>query len=281
MTQVAPAHQRVLAGSAATLEFTVYDQDGQPDTGANTVTVGVVAGDGSTVVAAGTATTAAAELRTYALTRAQTADVDRLTATWKVGSDTIGTTIVDVVGAHWFPLTRLRARKGLQNVADVDLIRARDSFADLADRVTGVAWVPRWHSQTLHHEGGCRIVADWPKVREIVAVTIEGTTQTLTDWEISASGSIIEAPLWIGRGHEVTVEFRHGYNLPPSDLVDAAIRACEWNLLGDASNVSPRAMGFSNEAGTFRYATADRKHPTGLPEVDAVLARYDHNALVI
>jgi hypothetical protein len=272
---VAPADQRILAGSAATLEFTLLDQHGEPDA-TGTVTVGVTRGDGTVLIAAGTATTTVGTLRTLALTRAQTEPLDRLTATWAIGSDTVGSTVIDVVGRHWFPLPALRSRQGLAGIEARDLIAARDGFSDLADRVTGVAWVPRWWTESFEHRGGNIIVPAWPKVRRLISVTVDGTAQTLTDWRFDADGGVIIAPAGIGCDITVTLVYEHGYDGPPEPLVKAALRAAEWSLLGDTSNVSPRTMSFSNDAGSFRYAVASEKYPTGLPEVDAVLATYDH-----
>ena len=272
---VAPADQRILAGSAATLEFALLDQDGEPDA-SGTVTVGVTRGDGSVLVAAGTATALVGQMRTVALTRAQTAPLDRLTASWSIGSDVVGTTVVDVVGRHWFPLPALRSRAGLHGVAQEDLIDARDGFADLADRVTGVAWVPRWWSETFEHRGGNVIVPEWPQVRRLVSVTVGGAPQTLTDWRLDAAGGVIVTPSALAYDTTIVLTYEHGYDAPPEPLVKAALRAAEWSLLGDTSSVSPRTMSFSNDAGSFRYAVASEKYPTGLPEVDAVLATFDH-----
>jgi hypothetical protein len=103
----------------------------------------------------------------------------------------------------------------------------------------------------------------------------------LADWELDADGGVIMAPSDVGYDVDVVLTYRHGYDRPPEPLIQAAIRAAEWSILGDTSNVSPRALGFSNEFGSFRYAMASEEHPTGLPDVDAVLARYSHRHLVL
>jgi len=274
MSLVAAADQRVLAGSAATLKMTLLDQDGAPDSGLSTVTVGVTRGDGSVLVAAGTATTVAGATRAVALTRAQTASTDRLTATWKVGSDTVATTIIDVVGGHWFTLTELGNRPGLRGIDNDAMGAVRDAWADLADRVTGVAWVPRWWSERFVGPGSWIITTEWPEIREVVSVTVDGIAQDLTDWDINRGPGIIEADLRFWPTEDVVLIYRHGHDRPPAPLVQAGLEWCEWVLTKDTSGVSPRALGFSNEFGSFRYASATSDRPTGLPDVDAMLATY-------
>lgn len=274
MAYVAAADQRILAGTAASLSMVVSDQDGEPDTGAATVTVGVTRGDGTVLVAAGTGTVATGAARTVALTRSQTVAVDRLTATWSVGGDVIARTVTDVVGAHWFGPRTLRSRAGLESLATPTLLAARDSFGDLADRVTGVAWVPRWWTETVRSTGSNVVVTEWPQIREVLSITVDGSAQTLADWDVDAGPGVLRAPFTVSSDAPIVVRYRHGYDRPPGPLVDAAIEACEWSLTKDSSGVSPRALGFSGEFGSFRYASATSDHPTGLPDVDAILATY-------
>jgi hypothetical protein len=273
MAYVAPADQRVLAGSAATLTMSLFDQNGAPDSGSHTVTVGVTRGDGSVLVAAGTATTAVGATRTVGLSRAQTAATDRLTATWSIGADVVASTVVDVVGGHWFTLAELGRRPGLQGISNPALVEVRDAWADLADRVTGVAWVPRWWSETFPGLRDRRIVAEWPEVRELVSVTVGGVARDdITGCRLDQGPGIIV--LDFGASEDVTITYRHGHDRPPGPLVQAGLEWCEWVLTKDTSGVSPRALGFSNEFGSFRYASASGDRPTGLPDVDAMLATY-------
>lgn len=271
---VAPADQRILTGSAGTLELTLRDADGDPDTTTTTITVAVDRGDGSELLAAGTVTTQSGSKHTVALTRAQTATPDRLTCTWSSSSDVVATTTVDLVGAHWFSLAELRNRRGVAKRSDDELRAARDAWADLADRVTGVAWVPRWGRETFRHHGGRRIVPEWAKVRSVVSCVADGATIDVSDWELDAGGGVIITDTEIGHV-EVVLTYLHGYDRPPQPLIDAGLEFCEWHLTGDRNGISPRALGFTAaDGGTYRYASASVDNPTGLPDVDAMLRTY-------
>lgn len=271
---VAPADQRILTGSAGALELTLRDADGDPDTTATTITVEVTRGDGTELLAAGTATSQSGSAHAVALTRAQTATPDRLTCTWSTGGTEIATTIVDVVGAHWFSLADLRNRRGVTKRSDDELRAARDAWADLADRVTGVAWVPRWGRETFRHEGGYRIVPEWAKVRSVVACTADGATIDVSGWELTANGGVIITDTALGCV-DVVLTYLHGHDRPPQPLVDAGLEFCEWHLTGDRNGISPRALGFTAaDGGTYRYASASVDNPTGLPDVDAMLRTY-------
>ena len=101
------SNQRVTAGTATSLTWTQVGGDGEPaDPG--TVTVDVARADGS-VIATGAATVGAgAVARTYALTAAQTANIDRLLVSWKVSGTTVAQTEIDIASTPWFSNAQLR-----------------------------------------------------------------------------------------------------------------------------------------------------------------------------
>lgn len=271
---VAPADQRILTGSAGALELTLRDADGEPDITPTTITVRVTRGDGSTLLAGGTATTQSGSTHTVTLTRAQTATPDRLTCTWSTGGVEIATTVVDLVGGHWFSLSEMRNRTGVSKRSDDELRAARDAWADLADRATGVAWVPRWWRETFHHSGGWIIVPEWARVRSVVSCTVDGSPVDVSGWGLDADGGVIVADTALAPA-EAVLTYLHGFDMPPRPLVDAGLEYVEWRLTSDRNGISPRALGFTaSDGGTYRFASANVDNPTGLPDVDAMLRHY-------
>ena len=87
------ADEQIVAATAASLTWQPTGSDGEPaDPG--TVTVGVTRSNGTVVLADGTATSGATSTpRSVDVTAAQTASIDWLTATWKVGATVVATTV--------------------------------------------------------------------------------------------------------------------------------------------------------------------------------------------
>ena len=70
-------------------------------------------------------------------------------------------------------------------------------------------------------------------------------------------------------GAAIEVHYAHGYDRPPSDVVDAIMQYVE-ELLAD--NPMPRrATSVSTDVGAFRISTAGRDGFTGIPDLDAAV----------
>src|SRR5690349_8723938 len=98
-----PELERILRGTPGTLSKQWYE-DGVPvDPG--TVTVEITRADGTSLVAAGAATTGSGSTpRAFALTTTHTALLDRLTVTWTSTAKGTLTSVVEVVGGYLFNL---------------------------------------------------------------------------------------------------------------------------------------------------------------------------------
>lgn len=287
MTPFAPvADQRVLAGSTATLRWQHLDQDGEPaDPG--TVTVGVTRADGTTVLAAGTATTADGTARTVALTAAQTSTLDLLTATWtRTADSSTYRTLVAVVGGFYFSVTDARASDPtLANdvkYPDGKVQAARAEVEDEFERICDVAFVPRFRRAALDGSGRCTLLLPTPLVRRVTAVAELASDGTSTAWTADEVGDIrpshtgeLHSPRAFPSGRaNVVVAWEHGHDRPPDDVRQAALLRLRYRTTRPYSATLDRATSFQEEGGnTYRLDTAGAAK-TGIPDVDGVLARW-------
>lgn len=285
------AEQRILRGTAGTLRWTHLDENGTPSDPGAAVSVTVTEADG-TAVTSGSATetgTAKTGEHTFALTAAQTASLHLLTVTWAVSGGGTFTTYAEVVGGFYFSLED--ARKSDATLADVVkypdalMLEVRREVEDEFEDITGVAFVPRYARLTLPGSGsavlqpGARQIRSLRSARqysdlstasytslsasEIAAVAVSSTALTRTDG------------VWWDRGAgNLVIEIEHGYDRPPPTLKRAALTRLRHRLNFTKSGIPDRAQSFVvAEGGTFSLGQAS-KRKTGIPEVDAELARY-------
>lgn len=275
------ATERIVAGAAATISFQGVDQYGEAaDPG--TVTVGVVRADGTEVVAAGTATSGATTApRTVALTAAQTATLDRLTATWSNGTPTvIGTTIVDVVGGVYVSQAAaalVESTLGVTSGYTAAMFRQNRTeveamFEDHCNR----AFVPRFTSQELRGTGDWEIIVSHPNIRGVSWLRIDDTDiADLSDLTWTPYGGIRRDAGW-PCGYKIEIGYTHGLDQPPADLRHAAVHAIRYQSNTFRSGVTDRAISYQPaEGGNVVIATPGlRGFVTGIPAVDEVLNRY-------
>lgn len=288
-----PPDQRILKGAPATLRAALADQDGERDTTVTSgVTVTVTRLDG-TVLADADAATVATGLATYDLTATQTGvGLDELTVEWTHGGTVRATTYVQVVGRHWFTPAQLRAVNGVSSAAakvgDGDelaaIVAARTWAESLIEWATGAAWVPRCSLEQLEACNVDEVVLGWPFARTLRSLTIDGVAQTASDWTLTEYGTIRRK---LGGRFSATyargfvVQYDHGTDQPPAPLAGACLEAAADLLLRAKGSPSSRLTGQSFETGTISYAGIDRRHPTGVPTVDAIIELYRQREPVV
>jgi hypothetical protein len=76
----------------------------------------------------------------------------------------------------------------------------------------------------------------------------------------------------------VVVAYEYGWPTPPADVSRAAMILARYELV--SSDISDRMVSFSNDLGEVRLSVPGNKYPTGIPIVDATLARYDETDLL-
>lgn len=233
-----------------------------------------------------------------ALTPADTALLDTLTASFT--SATIGTLTarVEIVGAVLFTVAEARAFDKLQlasagEYGDEAIEEARERITDQFQRICGIAFVPRYRYSTIAGE-------DWytwslPD-QPIIAIRAVGTRAPGASTYVAytpdqlaalesdlATGIVTRGSMYYGTSLyselrlpslTLRVGYEYGYAEPPPAIKRAALIVAANQLV--TSNISERTMSFSDQNGqTFRYATPGiGRSYFGLPQVDAVLAQY-------
>lgn len=99
------------------------------------------------------------------------------------------------------------------------------------------------------------------------------------------SGEIERALVDMGwpRGvKNVQIEYLYGRTDAPRALKEAMLAYCRFLVLETTSRVSGRATSITNEGGTIQLGQAHEwLAPTGIPDIDAVLRRFDERAIAI
>lgn len=211
-------------------------------------------------------------------------DLGPLTATWSFTVDAEPWTITDtivVVAGFYFELAALRARPGMERVdrySPAALVDARHWAEDLAERVTHTSFVERFHLETITGSWDSNDVALYkPWGRELIAVLVDGTAVDNATLSVTGGWTTATAPTWPD-GTNATIAYTAAHELaPPVDLRDALIEAARWHLITTlgGSAIPPNSTTVqATPGGSIATGTADIDHPTGIPDVDAVLLDY-------
>ena len=284
------AVQRILRATAATLTWQPTDSTGEPaDPG--TVTVGVVSSDGTVVKAVLTATSGTGSSpRTVALTAAQTANLDRLTATWTVSGTVVASTYHEVVGGFYFSATELRASEpSLANTSTdptAKILMARAEVEEKFEAHGRPGFVPRFTVERLSTSGGVRhMLSRWPlrRVRWVRQWYGYQSTPTYLDYTATEVAgiyvdSVTDAAVFpsIVAGYEsVQVGYEYGFDDIPADVKAAAMTYGRLMVNRHRSAVPDRAVSMTSPEGTSyqlgRVGTVWR--PTGIDDIDEILTR--------
>lgn len=277
------AHQRIVRAAAAVLTGTLVDQDGEPASAAGAVTVRVQRADGTDLLAAGTATTdGTGGVYTVALTSAQTADLDLLTATWSEDDQERAVTLHEIVGGVYFTVAQARiadASIAVEKYGDEAVRDARTEVEQQCEAIVGVALVPRYARVAVDAHAGGWVVLPNRQVRSIRTVSTVLTDGSLEAWTTDRVSQLhLDHRLELGIGSgRVVVEYEHGLDRPPADLVKAAIQHTRHQLSTfTVSSLIDRATQVQTiEGQSMQLATPGRfGFDTGIPTVDAVYQRY-------
>lgn len=300
--------QALAGGGSTTLTLTWYDQSGTP-TDVGPVTIGVVDGNGDTVVASGTATVNNGG-GTYTYTLADQSNPDHLTVTW-TDSDTGDTRVhrLEVVGAWLFTEAQARQFRAKADAAAKDKPLASETeypdsviaeerariLGDL-ERWTGRGWVPRYCRLELAGTGdydlplvyGLARTADgyildrpgrlWD-IGQILSVTVGGSSVAIGNVKVDGSALVRTDAAWTKATRSdplnVVVEYVYG----PPYAVDGVDRIA-LSLLVDRLVPSPfpdRTLSATTEFGTVRYVQpgGPQNNVSRLPEVNEWVRAHD------
>lgn len=268
--------QRILRFTAGNLTFVPVDSTGEAaDPGV--VTVGVVASDGTTVIAAGTATTGTTS-KAVAYTVTHSALCDVWTATWKLAGVTIGVTTHEVVGGVYFTIAELRAAE--PSLSDVytytaaDLQLARREVETVFESHMNVAQVPRFSVIESCLSNGSTLITDVRYPRRVAWCNVYSSDTDFTaltadecaDLILQPGGMISRSSGWYGR---VRLGVEHGKDAPSTQIKRAAMQLCRYIADRPKRQATPSQSWMTTDAGaTVGFA---KPNPTDLSDVNVVL----------
>lgn len=257
------------------------------------VTIGIVDGNGDTVVAAATATTNNAD-GTYTYQLADQTEPNVLTITW-TRSDSNGdlTDEVEVLGGRLFTEAAFRAHNDDQftdatRYPDANIAAARDAVTEQLEQWTGQAWVTRYARVQLAgsgdrmlyvNDGNCRTSSGkflhrpgrTRHIQTVIAATVNGTAITAAN--VVADRGVLHRTdgTWgtpsSSNPLNVTVEYSYGHPYPV-DSVDRIAMLLAADRLRETI-LSNRASSFTDEIGTYRYETPGKwGNVSTIPEVN-------------
>ena len=282
---------RVLRATALTVNSpTFVGADGEsPANTASTPVAAVAREDGTALTAAVvSATPVSTGVYSASITTTHTAQLDRLKVTWTGTAGSLAqtyTTELEVVGAHYASVPEIRDERGLDNTTTFPLHlirRVRDKWAQQIEDACGVSFVPRYERDVLRGDGTPYLALSHIRPLSLIAVTIDGTSQTLTDFTLHDTGLIeYEGSVFptSSTGPNVVVTYEHGFPNVPEDIKHEVLKAIRQELLRYTKDLPTDAISQAFPDGpTIRYSTPGVDRPTGILALDAVLARYQFRA---
>jgi hypothetical protein len=270
---------RVLVTTRVTLSHT-FQVDGVGTDAAAAVNVTVKRLDG-TAVTSGAATVGTVGDGIYTFELPESAVLDTYTVDWTGTFGGAAVTVrdyVEVVGGFLFGLAEARSMRPPLDATKYPypmLAEKRIEVEQIAERIAGVAFVPRFERVVLSGRGRRELVVPRLMLRAIRAVRVDGTNWGALDVSgVSFTPSGVLTRLWgsvwpAGSGN-IVLEYEHGLDMPAEEARTAGKVHLRSRLtLGDTA-VPYRAVSFTfgPEGGVYRMSTPG-KDRTGIPEVDA------------
>ena len=274
--------------SAETLSVTFYSGETATDAD-GAVTIGIVDAEGTTVVAAGTATTSAGS-GVYTYTLAAQTNLNDLTATW---SGTFGgnvmefTTQHEIVGGFYASPSEIRAMDSISGETTTfplaDLVKAITWSSEVIDNYVGASFVYRFHRDVLDGNNQSDIKLTHPFPQVIISGSIGGTALTATqisDLNKYDSGVIrLKDDVWEfnNPGGGIKINYEAGISkTPPADIAWAARTLARYHLIEQVSRIPDRAISVQSEFGNIQLAQPGMNKPTPIPDVNVILNRHRH-----
>lgn len=273
---------RMLATTKVTMSHAFVVAGVGPTDAAGVVTATVKRIDG-TDAGSGAATHGAAGSGVYSwpVTRAV---LDTLTLDWTgdVGGSTVtARDVVEVVGGFYFGLDEATAELKLDaNVwTAAKLARKRIQVEQECERICRQAFVPRFAREVLSGTGGPQLRVRWPQLRALRAVLVGGVAWAPADVAavgLSESGVLTRpgGAIWPAGSGNVVVEYEHGLDMPPEDIVDASKLRLRSLLPRATSGVPDRTTSFTNANGEVYRLSLPTADTTGIPDVDGAYQKW-------
>lgn len=213
-----------------------------------------------------------------------TANLDRLLLTVTATVDSLATkqvVQVDVVGSHFCSIGSLREEPKLDDknrFPDALIAEIRDEIESYVEEAAGRAFVPTFGMEKHIGDAGNNIVLRHHAVRELVSVTVDGSAQNLSNFELLLGDQLhAKGGFPFINAEPVVVKLEHGEDRPPVKLVREVKKAIRSELMSRGAQ-APRDLLWEQTAdgNTVRYSTPDWNAGrfTGTMALDAAINAY-------
>jgi hypothetical protein len=266
----------ITTSTGATFEATV---DNAPTGLVGTITVRLEDGQDTVVTAATTSGIVESGVGIYTATLTAPDVAGQYVVIWNDG-DTLEAS-EDVTVAGGLTATELKARfPELASYSDAAVQAAVDLATEAFEHAADVAFAPRTETLTLTASDTGRLTL--PRARVTAVNSISGSSTgsvDVADGQIIAGGLFVNGSTWL-TSETLTVSVTHGYATMPLEVSWAIGLLARRRLL--RGNLDDRATQLAAEnGGVVNLATPGLfGSEFGVPDVDAVLRRYRHHALV-
>ena len=213
--------------------------------------------------------------------------LDEYTLTWSATNVGTGTTYywrtrVRYCGGYHFTVAGFRSvHAELLTYTDEQVQAARAIAEQQLEYVCRLAFVPRGEREAIRvpsdHTLSAALHLRWAEPVQIYSLSVDGTAWTadqIAALYLHPGGMLIrtDGTYWPA-GSTIEVHYQHGLESIPADLKRASIELAADILR--TSDLPTRATSIATDVGTFRISLPGRDGTTtGIPEVDAAIARY-------
>ncbi|MCU1356388.1 MAG: hypothetical protein JWM89_1806 [Acidimicrobiales bacterium] len=269
-----PIDQRLVRGFAGTLDLVPVDQEGEPVVLTGPVHLEVVDHTGATVIDSDATETDGTW--SVAVAASLTAELARWTCTWTdTDDDSARTTTAEVAGGHLFTVAQARGGDPLlAGKSSATIITHRLVVEAEAEWICDVAFTPRLRVATLDGSGTDLLDVDDNACSRLVSVATATGDDLTTGAELYPDGTLWREARWPAGRRNIEVVWEAGRLGPPPDLRDAMCARLRTLLLRPDSNIPLRALQLDGQNGAAYKLDRASKYRTGVPDVDAVYARY-------
>jgi hypothetical protein len=184
----------------------------------------------------------------------------------------------------YFTLTEFRTLPEMDDTTkfpDARVLAAAGYITGIMEREIGTSFIARTVTDEVHDGGGYEVILTRPFVLSVTSAT-ENSVSVTDTLSVShnglvqryASGSTTPKG-WLAGSRNLRVTYQAGYSATvPADIKEAAMRGTRAYLLEtrDQAGVLDRRSQMTNDlGGSTTFVIAGSDHPTGYPQVDAVI----------
>lgn len=269
----------ILKNTSATLSNTFYVDETPTDATGN-VSVTVYKEDGTELVASTTATHGVTGV--YSTILAPQANCDILNLKW---TGTFGGAVqtvyteVEVIGGFIASVAEIRAQDSLSDTTKYPLATIRQARAEaqeLFENYCGRSFTVRYARDVLDGDGTSEVWLRNGDLSRVIEFKEDGTALNLSTLVITSAGRITRASGSFSTLNKanLVIRYEHGMARVPADLKRAFLTYVRYVLLDAYNRLPDRTLSYNADGLYVQLAQASANRPTGLPEVDSVLIRY-------